>query len=98
MNKLTIIMYHYVREIENSKYPKIKGLEFSAFKRQLDFLENNFEIIDVQKLLDFASSSKNLPENSCLLTFDDGYKDHIEYVLPELLKRKIQGSFFPTFR
>ena len=47
MNKLTIITYHFVREIENSKYPKIKGLEFSAFKRQLDFLENNFEIIDV---------------------------------------------------
>ena len=91
-------MYHYVREIKNSKYPKINGLEFSAFKRQLDFLENKFEIIDVQKLLDFASSGKNLPENSCLLTFDDGYKDHIEYVLPELLKRKIQGSFFPTFR
>ena len=98
MNKLTVITYHYVREIKNSKYPKIKGLEFSGFKRQLDFLENNFEIIDVQKLLDFASSGKNLPENSCLLTFDDGYKDHIEYVLPELLKRKIQGSFFPTFR
>ena len=97
MNKLTIITYHFVREIENSKYPKIKGLEFSAFKRQLDFLENNYKIIDVQKLLDFASSGKNLPENSCLLTFDDGYKDHIEYVLPELLKRKIQGSFFPTF-
>jgi hypothetical protein len=90
--------YHYVREIENSKYPKIKGLEFNAFKRQLDFLENSFEIIHVQKLLDFASSGKNLPVNSCLLTFDDGYKDHIEYVLPELLKRKIQGSFFPTFR
>jgi peptidoglycan/xylan/chitin deacetylase (PgdA/CDA1 family) len=97
MNKLTIVTYHFVREIKNSKYPKIKGLEFSAFKRQLDFLENNYKIIDVQKLLDFASSGKNLPENSCLLTFDDGYKDHIEYVLPELLKRKIQGSFFPTF-
>jgi len=98
MNKLTIVTYHFVREIKNSKYPKIKGLEFSAFKRQLDYLENNFEIIDVQKLLDFAFRGKNLPENSCLLTFDDGYKDHIEYVFPELLKRKIQGSFFPTFK
>ena len=97
MSKLTIVMYHYVREIKNSKYPKIKGIEFSAFKHQLDFFENNFKIIDVQKLLDFASGGKNLPENSCLLTFDDGYKDHIKYVFPELLKRKIQGSFFPTF-
>ena len=26
MNKLTIVMYHHVREIKNSKYPKIKEL------------------------------------------------------------------------
>jgi len=96
MNKLTIVMYHHVREIKNSKYPKIKGLEFISFKRQLDYLENNYKIIEAQKLLDFASGGKDLPKNSCLLTFDDGYKDHIEYVLPELLKRKIQGSFFPS--
>ena len=96
MNKLTIVMYHHVREIKNSKYPKIKGLEFVGFKRQLDYLENNYKIIEAQRLLDFASGGKDLPKNSCLLTFDDGYKDHIEYVLPELLKRKIQGSFFPS--
>ena len=98
MNKLNIIMYHHVREIKNSKYPKIKGLEFISFKRQLDYLENNYKIIEAQKLLDYASGGKDLPKNSCLLTFDDGYKDHIEYVLPELLKRKIKGSFFPSAR
>ncbi len=42
MKNITIIMYHYVREIKNSKYPTIKGLEISSFKRQLDFLEKNF--------------------------------------------------------
>ena len=98
MNELTIVMYHYVREIKNSKYPKIKGLEFAGFKRQLDYLENNYKIIEAQKLLDFTTDGKDFPKNSCLLTFDDGYKDHIEYVLPELLKRKIQGSFFPSAR
>ena len=68
---------------------KIKGLEFAGFKRQLDYLENNYKIIEAQKLLDFTTDGKDFPKNSCLLTFDDGYKDHIEYVLPELLKRKI---------
>ena len=27
MSNLTIVMYHYVREIEGSAYPNIKGLE-----------------------------------------------------------------------
>ena len=42
MSKLTIVMYHHVREIKNSKYPKIKGLEFVGFKRQLDYLEKKW--------------------------------------------------------
>ena len=35
-----------------------------------------------------------LPEKAMLLTFDDGYKDHYEYVFPILDKYKLQGSFF----
>jgi peptidoglycan/xylan/chitin deacetylase (PgdA/CDA1 family) len=91
MKNITIIMYHYVREIKNSKYPAIKGLEISSFKRQLDFLEKNFEIIQPIDLI----QNKELPNNSCLLSFDDGFKDHTEFVLPELNKRKLKGCFFP---
>lgn len=83
-------MYHYVREIKNSKYPRIKGLEFSKFKKQLDYLEKNFNIISPKDFL-----KKKFPEKSCLLTFDDGLKDHINYVFPELIKRKLKGFFFP---
>lgn len=91
MRNLTIIMYHYVRKIINSKYPGIKGLEISSFKKQLDFLEKNFNIIKPIDLI----QNKSLPDNSCLLTFDDGFKDHIDFVLPELNKRKLKGCFFP---
>jgi peptidoglycan/xylan/chitin deacetylase (PgdA/CDA1 family) len=94
MNDLTIVMYHYVRDIQNSKYPKIKGLETKGFVRQLDYLNNNFNIIKAEDLIDCVKKRMNLPERSCLLTFDDGYKDHISKVLPELSKRNIQGSFF----
>ncbi len=37
MKNITIIMYHYVREIKNSKYPTIKGLEISSFKKTIRF-------------------------------------------------------------
>jgi peptidoglycan/xylan/chitin deacetylase (PgdA/CDA1 family) len=49
-------------------------------------------------LIDFVKNDIQLPKNSCLLTFDDGYKDHLTFVLPELLKRKLQGSFFPPVK
>ena len=37
--KIFIVMYHYVREIKNSKYPKLKGLEFKKFKDQINFFK-----------------------------------------------------------
>ena len=99
MSDLTIVMYHYVREIKGSDYPNIKGLEFDGFKRQLDYLSVNFSIITAEQLLSFAiGEEKKLPLNACLLTFDDGFKDHIQYVLPELKLRNLQASFFPPAR
>tara|TARA_R110002095_G_scaffold103660_1_gene90851 strand:- start:3720 stop:4670 length:951 start_codon:yes stop_codon:yes gene_type:complete len=94
--EFTTIMYHYVREIKNSPYPGIKGLEFDGFKRQLDFLSNQHEFISADQLIAYITGEQvDFPENACLLTFDDGYRDHFDFVFPELIKRKISGCFFP---
>ena len=95
MGNLTIVMYHYVRPIANSDFPGIKGLELQGFKRQLDFLEENYSIVGTEQVIDAVLTSKRLPPDACWLTFDDGYKDHFRYVLPELLKRDLSGAFFP---
>ena len=36
-NNIYIVMYHYVREIKNSKFPNLKGLEFEDFKKQINY-------------------------------------------------------------
>jgi len=96
MNDVSIIMYHYVRPLKDSQYPGIKGLEFQKFKQQLDFVEKNYVVVTANELIHSAGDVEyRLPKNACLLTFDDGYRDHFDYVLPELLRRGLQGSFFP---
>ena len=95
MTKLTIIMYHYVRPIADSDTPNIRGLEIDGFRRQLDFLTSNYTVITAQHLLGAIRGGDLLPQKACWLTFDDGYRDHYEFVFPELLKRKLQGTFFP---
>jgi peptidoglycan/xylan/chitin deacetylase (PgdA/CDA1 family) len=92
---LTIVMYHYVRPILKTEHPNIKGLELEKFYKQLDYFEENYSIIDTEDVINSILTNKKLPCNACWLTFDDGYKDHIKYVMPELLKRKISGAFFP---
>jgi peptidoglycan/xylan/chitin deacetylase (PgdA/CDA1 family) len=97
-HQITIVMYHYVRPIKYSSWPEIKGLELEGFRRQLDYLLANFKIISAEDVIHAVKFDNTLPKDSCWLTFDDGYKDHFSYVLPELIKRKIQGSFFPPVK
>jgi len=87
-------MYHYVREIRRSEFPGIKGLEVEGFRRQLDHLAQNYNFVTADQVVAAAKYGHTLPEDAVWLTFDDGYKDHHMYVLPELVKRGVQGSFF----
>lgn len=94
MSKVTIVAYHYVRPIAGNRYPGIKGLEFEKFKRQIAYLKENYSIITIEKLLEAMDGGGSLPDNPCLLTFDDGYTDHFDYVFPVLDKEGLQGSFY----
>jgi len=95
MRHINIIMYHYIRDLKCSRYPNIKGLDIILFKRQLEFLLQNYKIIRMDDLLE-AFVGGCLPENAILLTFDDGYIDNFTYVFPLLAESNIQGSFFPV--
>ncbi|MFW6040853.1 MAG: polysaccharide deacetylase family protein [Thermoplasmatota archaeon] len=88
-------MYHFVRELEYTRYPKIKARKLGEFKNQLDHLENNYEFVTVEDCIEAVYGTNELPEDAVLLTFDDGYKDHYEKVFPILERKNIQGCFFP---
>lgn len=94
MNKVCIVMYHYVRDLQHSRYPGIKGLDTQYFKEQIQYLKNNFIIIKMEDVIEKTLTGGALPENSVLLTFDDGYIDHFTTVLPILKQNGLQGSFF----
>lgn len=91
---VSIIMYHYVRELPMTRYPKIKGLLTSQFRTQLDFLiENGFHFVSCEQITEAWEGGKELPENSVLLTFDDGYADHYTNVFPILKMHGIPAFF-----
>ena len=94
--QVTIVMYHYVRDLARSRYSAIKGLTIERFNRQLDHLQTHYTPIAVEDLFEALSSpGRSLPPNSVLLTFDDGYTDHFTNVLPILKARGMRGCFFP---
>lgn len=91
---LTILMYHYVRPLAGSSWPRIRGLDLELFRGQLDYLERHYSIIDAAKLGAALKQQEALPARACLLTFDDGYSDHYRFVFPELRRRGLSGVFF----
>lgn len=88
---MEFIMYHYVRDLKNSSYPNIKGLDIEEFKSQIKYLSKNYNIISVE---DFYFKNYNPDKRNCVLTFDDGYVDHYNFVFEILVKYKIKGAFF----
>ncbi len=94
-NKCTILTYHYVRDLANSSFPNIKGLDTEEFIGQLNYLERFYRFINMEDLIKALYDGKHLPSNSILLTFDDGYIDHYDTVFPILKSKGIQGCFFP---
>lgn len=92
--KVTIVMYHYVRPIAASAWPRIKGLEFAKFQGQLDYIQRHYSPITMEQLITAAAGAERLPANPILLTFDDGYSDHYHYAFKELAARGLSGAFF----
>lgn len=92
--KLTVVMYHYVRNLRDSRYPLIRGLDLELFNEQLLYLKKNYNIVTMEDVIDHKYKGKILPKKPVLLTFDDAYIDHYTNVLPLLSSYNIQGSFY----
>ncbi len=91
---LTVVMYHYVRPLAGSAFPRLKALDLHRFRAQLEALQARYRLIGPQDLAAHVTGAAPLPPEACLLTFDDGYSDHYAHVFPELRARGLTGLFF----
>lgn len=96
VNKLTVVMYHYVRDLKNTRYPEIKGLDTECFKEQIGYLKKNYNFVKIEEVINAFNCGRAelLPKHPVLLTFDDAYADHFNTVFPILEQEKIQGCFY----
>jgi peptidoglycan/xylan/chitin deacetylase (PgdA/CDA1 family) len=93
---LRVVNYHYVRDLPNSNYPRIKGLHINAFRSQVKALQARYIMATMEQTMAFLSGEFQPSRDLCLLTFDDGLKEHYSIVTPYLAENNIQGLFFLT--
>jgi peptidoglycan/xylan/chitin deacetylase (PgdA/CDA1 family) len=91
---LWAVNYHYVRDLPRTQYPRIRGRLVSDFEQQVAWLSERCEMATLESAADFLAGKYEPSRDLCLLTFDDGLKDHYTNVLPILADRGIQGLFF----
>ena len=91
-------MYHYVRDLKNSRYPEIKGCDVKLFKEQVSYVKKHYAPVTVEEVIDAYNNGRQLPDHAILLTFDDAYADHFTYAFPVLEHEHIQGVFFPPVK
>ena len=93
---LPILMYHYVRPNNKRMSERHHVLDLDLFDRQLDLLAEKYDFVLGNDLLTLNKDGAAL-KNKIWLTFDDGYKDCIDYVLPRLLSIDARATFYlPT--
>lgn len=99
-DKLTVVMYHYVRDLQNSRYPQIKGCDVLLFKEQIKFLQKYYNFVTVEQVINayWGGHGDKLPPHAVLLSFDDAYADHFKSVFPILEHEHIQGAFYPPVK
>jgi len=93
---LTIVAYHYVRDLPRSRYPKFNGLNTKDFEGQLDYIGKHYAVCTMRQVASAVQGEDELPNNACLLTFDDGFLDHYMTAFPRLVERGMTGSFYPV--
>lgn len=88
------VMYHYVRDSDARPPRGYYHLPVEQFRRQLDYLDEQFTLLSRSAFFDCLRGDRTPPEDGVVLTFDDGLLDHYDCVLPELQRRRLWGIFF----
>lgn len=93
-HRLVVVMYHYVRDLPRSRFPRIKGMMLDDFRNQVDELPKAYEMATMESAWEFLQGRYEPQKDLCLLTFDDGLREHYAEVTPILAERGVQGVFF----
>ena len=95
-NSLAVLMYHYFYdESAGEKAKNSNWMSISKFEEQLKYLkENDYYYPTWQEVADFADGKIDLPENSIVITMDDGHKSVFNLAIPMLDKYGIPATAF----
>ncbi len=89
-----VLLYHRVTREKLVGMPNL-GVSPDVFESQIAFLKKNYPILPLQNAVELSKNGK-LPRRSIVITFDDGYVDSFEEVLPIIKRHEVPMTLFVT--
>lgn len=86
---VSILFYHRVADT----HPNDWTMPTRTFARQLRYLQEEFEIVDLAEAQRRIASAEN-KRPTIAITFDDGYAENCEFAVPLLIKERVPFTYF----
>lgn len=95
--RLVAVMYHYVRDTWTTTFPDIKAVSIAQFRQQVALVRERFLMPRLENCIEFLEGRWDPRQDICILTFDDGLREHHDTVADILTDAGMFGAFFvPT--
>jgi peptidoglycan/xylan/chitin deacetylase (PgdA/CDA1 family) len=92
---IPILMYHVTEAAPaGAPFPEL-WVSAETFAEQMQALEDaGYTAITMRDAEDYWAGQRRVPRKPIVLTFDDGYRSHVDVALPELEKRGWPGVLY----
>lgn len=88
--KIKVFLFHRISPHIDPVWPPITP---EHFEKIITYLKENFEIVPLEQ--NILGNYKPISSRKlCAITFDDGYKDFVEYAMPIIKKQNVPASMY----
>lgn len=94
-SQVAILVYHQVENLQKAPFGSMP-IKPQDFDNQIRYLTKTFEVLPLDKLVEYICQKKTLPAKAVVLTLDDGYKDNYIHAYPILKKYNVPATIFLT--
>jgi peptidoglycan/xylan/chitin deacetylase (PgdA/CDA1 family) len=95
--RAVVLMYHRVLTSDEQRragsHPGIV-VGHDTFARQMSLLRRRFVVLSVEEFAAHLEQKRPFPSSSCLITFDDGWRDNFVNALPVLEEERLPSVVF----
>ena len=94
IDDIRIIAYHRICDIDNLNDRELVSATSEVFEKQILYIKKHFNAITFEQLIEHLNNNTKIPDNSIIITFDDGFADNYHNAFPILAKHKVPATFF----